>query len=187
MFIDFLERHLAVASRVEAERMTKTDTRFWNVISISSPTSIAAALPDAKRIHPLRFEDTEDARDTDAVAVPRREDISDALRFANKTAPEGLLIHCAMGWSRSTAVALAVLVQKLWPDPSAFDRAAEALLLIRPRSRPNVLIAELGFGCFMPPDEAKRVAGRVAAHERFVINRTETSARSNRMRMPYDS
>lgn len=186
MLIEFLDRHLAVASRIEAERMTKTDERFWNVISISSPTSVSAKLRGAKLIHPLRFEDTEDARDSDAVAVPRREVISEALLFAQETAPEGLLIHCALGWSRSTAVALVILVQKLWPDPRAFERATETLLMIRPQSRPNVLIAELGFGCFMSPDDAKRLAGRVATHEPFVINRTETSTRSTHQRMPYD-
>lgn len=72
--------------------MTKTDKRFWNVISISSPTSISAALPDAKRVHHMRFEDAEDSRDPDSVCVPRREVIEVALRFAGETAPGGLLI-----------------------------------------------------------------------------------------------
>jgi predicted protein tyrosine phosphatase len=134
----------------------------------------------------MRFEDTEDSRDPDAVCVPRREVIEEALRFAGVTAPGGLLIHCAMGWSRSTAVALVIMMQKLWPAPDAFDRAVEALLRIRPQARPNVLIAELGFGCFMPTEETRSMVARVAAHEAFAKNRAETSSLSTRQRMPYE-
>jgi predicted protein tyrosine phosphatase len=178
MYIEFFERHLAIASREEAIRMTKTDKRFWNVISICSPTTPPADLREAKRVHPLRFEDTEDSRDLDAVCVPKVETIAAAIQFARETAPGGLLVHCQMGWSRSPAVALVILVQKLWPAPDALDRACEALLALRPRSRPNVLIARLGFGLFMPEGQARTWSNRVAEYPAFVANRIETSNHS---------
>ena len=92
-----------------------------------------------------------------------------------------------MGWSRSTAVALSILMQSLWPEPGAFERAADTLLEIRPKSRPNVLIAELGFSCFMPADQAKAFAQRVATYEAFASNRAATSALSIRTRKGDDA
>lgn len=180
MHIEFFERHLAIGSREEAVRMTRTDKRFWNVISICSPTTAPADLREAKQVYPLRFEDTEDQRDPEAVSVPRIEDIAAAFEFARETAPGGLLVHCQMGWSRSPAIALVLLVQKLWPAPDAFDRACAALLDVRPRSRPNVLIARLGFGLFMPEAQARMWSTRVAEHPPFATNRQETSSYTRR-------
>ncbi|HWZ94583.1 MAG TPA: hypothetical protein VNW30_05255 [Opitutaceae bacterium] len=175
MHLDLFERHLAIGSREEAVRMTRMDRRFWNVISICSPTTVPADLREAKRVHPLRFEDTEDSRDPEAVCVPRVESIAAAIQFAEETAPGGLLVHCQMGWSRSPAIALVLLVKKLWPAPDALDRACAALLAVRPRSRPNILIVRLGFELFMPQEQARTWSTRVFEHPPFVINRTETS------------
>jgi predicted protein tyrosine phosphatase len=177
MHIDFFERHLAISSRDEAVRMTRTDKRFWNVISICSPTTTPVDLREAKSVHPLRFEDTEDPRDPEAVSVPRVENIAAAIQFARETAPGGLLVHCQMGWSRSPAIALVLLDQKLWPAPDALDRACAALLDVRPRSRPNVLIVRLGFGLFMPEAQARQLSMRVAEHAPFAANRLATSTR----------
>jgi hypothetical protein len=128
-----------------------------------------------KRVHRVLFEDTEDAKDTDAVCVPRIEDIEAAIQFAEETAPGGLLVHCQMGWSRSTAIALVLLVKKLWPAPDAVDLACAALLEVRASARPNNLIVRLGFGLFMPEEQARIWSKRVAEHPVFLSNRTATS------------
>lgn len=180
MYIEFHGRHLAIGSRLEAEQLVRTDKKFWNVISICSPTSKAADLRDALKVHPVRFEDTEDMRDGEAVAVPRVEVIASALQFAKETEPGALLIHCQMGWSRSTAIALLVLVQKQWPGPDAVAQAIESLLLVRERSRPNHLILELGFGLFMTKEESKAAMELVAKHPQFLSNRLETSSQARR-------
>lgn len=182
MLIAPLQRHLAVESREGALRLTRTDRKFWNVISICSPTTAPVHLPDALQVHPMRFEDTELANDPEAVAIPRREDIVAVLNFSDVTAPRPLLVHCQMGLSRSTAVALVLLVRALWPSPTAFEQASEALLEVRPQSRPNSLIARLGFEEIMTPSEARRLAQAVIEHPRFAANLAATSRYATRFR-----
>ncbi len=183
MYLDFFERHLAIGSREEALRLTKTDKHFWHVISICSPITAPLDLSNAKSVHRLRFEDTENAKDTDAVCVPRIEVIADALAFADKTAPGGLLVHCQMGWSRSTAIALVLLARKLYPAPDGIPRAIDTLLLLREKSRPNILIVQLGLSLFMNPDESAAAMKIIHADPHFSANRLATS--SNTHRNPY--
>ena len=76
-----------------------------------------------------------------------------------------------MGLSRSPAIALVLLVQKLWPAPDAIDRACAALITVRPTSRPNLLIVRLGFGLFMPEEQALRWSMQVAKQPSFIENR----------------
>lgn len=133
MHIDYFQRHLAVASREEAARMLRTDRKFWNVISICSPTTPPLALNDALQWHRLRFEDTERRDDPEAVRPPRAGDLVAAFEFADSTSPAPLLVHCQMGLSRSAAVALVLLARKLWPAEEALTKAIDTLLLIRPQ------------------------------------------------------
>ena len=144
-------------------------------------------LADAARIHTMRFEDTEQANDPEAVCVPRAQDLAAVFRFADETAPGPLLVHCQMGLSRSTAVALVLLVRKLWPYPRALENGIDALLEVRPQSRPNTLIARLGFEQFMPLEEAVRSAQMVLEQPRFAANRAATSSLSVNRRATYDS
>jgi len=48
MFIEPLQRHLAVGSREEALRLVNRDKDFWNVISIFGARIPKALLPGAK-------------------------------------------------------------------------------------------------------------------------------------------
>lgn len=68
-----------------------------------------------------------------------------------------------MGLSRSAAIALVLLVRKLWPAPDGLQKAADTLLLVRPQSRPNTLITQLGFELFMSADQARELARQVAS------------------------
>jgi predicted protein tyrosine phosphatase len=186
MLVECFQRHLAVTSRDGAARLIRTDRRFWNVVSICSPTTPPLNMADAVRIHRMRFEDTEQANDPDAVCVPRAEDLAAVFTFADETAPGPLLVHCQMGLSRSTAVALVLLVRKLWPAPDALTTATAALLEVRPQSRPNSLVARLGFELFMPPDQARLLAQAVIDQPQFAANRAATSVFSVRGRLPYE-
>ena len=87
MLIECFQRHLAVESREGAERLVSQDRKFWNVISICSPTTSPVKFFDAARIHMMRFDDTERPKDPDAVCAPRFEDLAAVFRFADETAP----------------------------------------------------------------------------------------------------
>ena len=77
--------------------------------------------------------------------APGRADVERLLAFGRELSdtPEGhLLIHCQAGVSRSTASAALILAQAR-PDRPARE-ALEAVLQIRPRAWPNLLILEFG-------------------------------------------
>src|SRR5215475_4499091 len=77
--------------------------------------------------------------------APTREDVERLLVFGREVSetPEAhLLVHCRAGVSRSTAAAALILMQAN-PDWSA-GAAFEAIVAIRPRAWPNLLILELG-------------------------------------------
>jgi len=63
MYIDFFKRHLAVASRDEAARMLRTDRKFWNVISICSPTTPPLSLSDALPPIVLHYPSAEETKE----------------------------------------------------------------------------------------------------------------------------
>lgn len=73
-------------------------------------------------------------------ARPTRAHVERILAFG-RALPDGarLLVHCMAGISRSTAAALALLVQEL--SLGRADGAAERLLELRPEAHPNLLIA----------------------------------------------
>ena len=52
-----------------------------------------------------------------------------------------LLIHCQVGVSRSTAIALAILADRLGPGQEG--EALQALLRLRPQAIPNLLVVSL--------------------------------------------
>jgi predicted protein tyrosine phosphatase len=63
------------------------------------------------------------------------------LRFVAQSGREPLLVQCWAGRSRSTAVALVVIVKTLWEQgidgPELVRRAAGTLLTIRPLAIPH--------------------------------------------------
>ena len=91
----------------------------------------------------LRFHDVIEPQ-PDQIA-PTREDVEHLLSFgreASETPEAHLLVHCRAGVSRSTAAAALILMQAN-PDWSA-GAAFEAIVAIRPRAWPNLLILEFG-------------------------------------------
>lgn len=81
--------------------------------------------------------------DTDDPALPNcptEAQVAHFLRWAARLGPDDrLLVHCHAGISRSTAAALAILVQR--DGLSGLEKAVRTLQLVRHQAIPNLLIA----------------------------------------------
>ena len=186
MFIDEIGRHLRVGSIPDLERSLKLDRGFWTVVSIREPqVPRPEFLRYAKRYHEVICEDTEQADSSVPSRPPRAEDVEGIFKFVDAYPGEPLLIHCLAGLSRSTAVALAILmrglIQKGWdpttPEPLA-NRAVELLLELRPRARPNLLFLRLCLEQFSSPNQAERLADLVGEHPVLKENRSSERRRT---------
>ena len=101
-----------------------------------------------------RFAFFNDVASTAGDYVPTRDDVRGLLEFTGSLgAGDHLLVHCAAGISRSTAVAFAALCQQA--GPGLEEKCLAALQRIRPSARPNRLIAQLA-------DEVLGRGGKIA-------------------------
>jgi len=182
MFIEELGRHLAISSIPELERSLKMDSGFWNVVSIREPAVPRPAfLRHAKRVHEAIFEDRENV-DPDVPCIPpRREHLTGILRFVDAHPGEPILVHCLAGLSRSPAVALTLVVRgllaqgaDLGAQSALVHRAVNLLLQIRPQSRPNALVLQVGLEEFLPMEVARQLAIMLVNHPVLKENRSVT-------------
>ena len=179
MFIEELGRHLAVSSIPELERSLKRDAGFWNVISIREPAVPRPVfLRYAKRVHEVIFEDRENIDPDLRGAPPRREHLASIFRFVDAHPDEPMLVHCLAGLSRSPAVALALIMRGLWKSDhkrgvhlKLTEKSVDLLLQIRPKSRPNVLVLQVGLELFMSADEARPLMVEMVNHPVLLENR----------------
>lgn len=172
MLIPLINRHLAICGVGDVQPILRRDPAFWNLISIYDPTEPAPHFTGAKRIHRSAFFDVEDtlwAADV-GCAAPRIEDIESIFRIIDGLPGEPLLIHCRAGVSRSTAVALALIIRGD-VNQACVDEAVTQLLALRPRAVPNGLVLRLAFGLFMPPEDAIALTAAIARDPRLVRNR----------------
>jgi predicted protein tyrosine phosphatase len=179
MVIEEIGRHLAVSSISELGKSLKLDKGFWNVISIREPQ---VPRPDflrhAKRYHEVICEDREEVDPAVPSRPPRVEDVVGIMRFVDAHPDEPLLVHCLAGLSRSTAVALALIVrgmvQKGWDmtkiEPLV-ERAVDLLIQIRPKAKPNVLFLRLFLRQFLPPTQAHDLTVKLVNHPILMENR----------------
>lgn len=100
----------------------------------------------------FNFNDVE--HDTEDCVAPTREDVINAIEIGQllidhaSVAPVHLLIHCYAGVSRSTAMALAILM--MFYGPGGEVQAVGHLLQLRPQAMPNARIVhevDILFGC----------------------------------------
>jgi predicted protein tyrosine phosphatase len=104
-----LNLELRIASREEAQRLTQLDPNRWCVISIHGRDETPARLPKAKAVALLVFDDLlTDVSDSGGPG-PRAIHARQILEAAERFLGQPLLIHCAMGISRSAATALGIL------------------------------------------------------------------------------
>ncbi len=178
MFLEPLQRHLAVCARADLPRMARLDPKFWNVVSMRGPTQPPIDRRGFKQIHQVICYDVAGGDPTDPdnmLGVPRREHLQGIFRFADSIVGEPILVHCQAGVSRSTAVALALIVRAMNDDgfstKEVADEAPPMLLSIRPQAAPNPLILELGISEFMPSDDARNLVRQLLGNPALLANR----------------
>ena len=84
----------------------------------------------------LKFEDVDFAEPT--LALPREEHVAAALDFGRRHRDGRVLVHCKAGIARSTALALAIIADRLGEGRE--KEAVSELLVVRPEAVPNLLI-----------------------------------------------
>jgi len=178
MFVEPLQRHLNVCAQVDLPGYSKRDPGFWNVISIRDPSRPAPNPSGFQSFHTLLCLDIVEIDGLDKnelIHAPRAEHLEDAFSFADLHPTKPLLIHCWAGISRSTAVALALIVRAMHFDGYSEDEivteACESLLSIRPQAAPNPLIFEIGLSLFLDTDSASRLLVRLLNHPNLFQNR----------------
>jgi len=182
MFIESLNFHLSVCSRADLPQIAKYDPDFWNVISMRSPAQPKIDPRGFLKIHTVMCDDIRNIRATDTddkCGVPRKEHLQEVFRFIDGIAGEPVLIHCHYGVSRSTAVALSIIVRQMHYDGFSLDEIAreapEMLLAIRPQAAPNPIILELGLAQFLPEQSVKLLLDGMSSHPRFNENQSGNS------------
>ena len=158
MLIESLGRHFAVTSRTEAEKLVRTDAGFWNVISLHGPGQTRAILRGAKSALYVPFDDiaNEDFQNQGFRAIAS-EDWQKMITFHDQTHPGPILVHCIMGMSRSTGVALTLIYRALHERPDAAALALDILMTIRPIACPNELVVRRGLETFLDSRQVTRV------------------------------
>lgn len=181
MFIECIQRHIAVCGFNDLNGFAKSDRNFWNVISILEPNYQRIPQRGFLKIHHMRCYDVIGAEgfDEDEPGIPRADQIQEAIRFSDLAAGEPLLVHCRAGISRSTGMALVIVVRSMFLDGFSereiHEQAPGILLAIRPQAAPNPLFLELGFREFLPEEIATDWMRRLVNHPAFMANRFKGS------------
>lgn len=177
MFIELLQRHLVVCARADLPRIVRREANFWNVISMRGPTQSAIDRRGFRQINDVVCHDVVglDQLDEDMVGLPQRENVEAVFRLVDTIAEEPILVDCMAGISRSTAIALAIIVRRMISaglgHEEIVQKAPEILLPIRPRALPNSLILELALALIVPETEAQAILHGLLKHPGFVANR----------------
>jgi predicted protein tyrosine phosphatase len=186
MFITPLQRHLHVCAQVELPAYSKRDPGFWNVISIREPYRPTPNPAGFRKIHTMLCLDvvgTDGMDESELVHAPREKHLDEVFQFADSVPGQPLLVHCWAGVSRSTGVALALLVRAMHLDGYSEDeivnKACEILLEIRPQAAPNPMVLEIGLSRFMDADSAKRLMVRLVNDPALFQNRHKGASPGN--------
>ena len=173
MFIECLQRELAVCHHAEIGAFLAADPGRWQVISIREPDHPEAVLTHARKAHAVVFEDVFTPEGTHGHG-PKPAHLQGVLRFVAQSGREPLVFQCWAGRSRSTAVALVVIVKMLWEQgidgPELVRRAADSLLAIRPLAIPNRLVLRLGLEEFLPHPLGQTLSKALVEEERIRRN-----------------
>lgn len=176
MYIEKLERQMAVCSFDGAARLVRLDKQYWSVVSIHGPLDRKAVLPLAKRVFYACFDDVEDSSST-IYRGPRRTDLAGIFAFiaslGDRPPLEPLLIHCQQGISRSAAVALSWIYRCLPSGERRAEEAVDILLALRPQAKPNRVVLAFGLAECMDQDKASSLARRMLSDPRLLRNRFE--------------
>ncbi len=178
MFITTLQRHLQVCAQVDLPSYSKRDPGFWNVVSIrepSRPVPNPAGFRDIHTMLCLDIVEIDGLDNSELIHAPRAEHLEKVFSFADTHTTEPLLIHCWAGVSRSTAVALALIVRAMhfvgYAEDEIVTESCETLLAIRPQAAPNPLVLEIGLSQFLDVNSANRLMARLVNYPGLFQNR----------------
>jgi len=178
MFVEPLQRHLHVCAQVDLPSYSKRDPGFWNVVSIREPSRPIPNSAGFRQIHTMLCLDvvgTDGIEENELIHAPRLEHLEAVFQFADNIPDEPLLVHCWAGVSRSSAVALALIVRAMhfdgYSEDEIVNEACETLLALRPQAAPNPLVLEIGLSLFLDTDSASRLLVRLVNHPELFQNR----------------
>lgn len=115
---------------------------FDAVITIEDPDDpFPLRVDENSRVehHVAKFHDTD--RIMSRLTAPSRPVLRKTMEFARRFPDKNILIHCAMGVSRSPAVALGVIADRLGPGKE--KEAVDELFRIAPECEPNMRVVEI--------------------------------------------
>lgn len=178
MFIEPLQRHLHVCAQADLPAYSKRDPGFWNVVSIREPIRPIPNPTGFRKFHTMLCLDvvgTDGMDESELIHAPRAEHLGEVFRFADSVPGEPLLVHCWAGISRSTAVALTLIVRAMhfvgYSEDEIVSEACEILLEIRPQAAPNPMVLEIGLSRFMDPISANQLMARLVNQPQLFQNR----------------
>ncbi|WP_050023630.1 hypothetical protein [Verrucomicrobium sp. BvORR034] len=167
-------RELAVASQTRAENLLQQQPGRWHVISIREPGNPAPDLANALSVHVATFEDVLTPQGQHGLG-PRAAHLESILRAVKPLRQVPVLIHCWAGRSRSTAVALTLIVQELWEagfeSLPLIKAAIDRLLQLNPHAVPNVLVLHLGLDLILPTPLPATLTQALMNDPRIIANR----------------
>ncbi|MCP5535458.1 MAG: hypothetical protein H7A51_04390 [Akkermansiaceae bacterium] len=178
MFIDCLQCHLAVCAQKDLPNYGTRDRDFWNLISIREPTRPQIDKNGFLQVHTSLFHDVAGLEQLDPTIrfiLPSAGHIREIYNFVDSVSGEPLLIHCWEGRSRSTAIALALIVRGMHMDGFTTDEiiseAPELLLAIRRIAVPNHLVLTLALEHFLEKETADSYVTQLLHHPVLFSNR----------------
>lgn len=155
MFVERLQRDLAICSASQIGPMLAREPGHWHVVSIRDPLQEEACLTDARSTLRMVFADvllTPGVQHDGPGPTPGH--IRALLDYGAGTGSEPLLLQCWAGRSRSTAAALLFIVRNLtnqgMAGPELVQTAVDILLSLRPNAVPNTAVLRLGLEQFLP-------------------------------------
>lgn len=175
-------RELAVASQKRAEILLREQPGRWHVVSIREPGNPAPDLADALSVHVATFEDVLTPQGQHGHG-PRAAHLESILRAVKPLRQAPVLIHCWAGRSRSTAVALTLIVQELWEagfeSLPLIKAAIGKLLELNPHAVPNALVLRLGLDLILPHPLPATITQALMNDPRITANRQAFHAEAN--------
>jgi predicted protein tyrosine phosphatase len=173
MFIERLQRHLAICSATQIGPFLAREPDLWHVVSIRDPMHAETELAQAKSVQHLIFEDALPSLEPESPG-PKAAHLETLLTYAAQHADEPLVLQCWAGRSRSTAMALVLIVQGLreqgLTDADLVQAAVDILLTLRPNAIPNAFVLRLGLDQFLVATEAQSLCKSLLREPRIKAN-----------------
>lgn len=167
MLIEPLQLNIGVCAMADLRGIARRDPGFWNLISIRGIGIGQIDTRGYRQVHKVTCEDIRDPkRDDETIpGYPEKAHVEGCLRFANTVAGEPILIHCVAGISRSTAIALCLIIQAMkldgYTEQEIIEQAPQFLTDIRPQASPNPIILKLGIEIIFPGNDGFELTSKL--------------------------